>query len=111
MTATLPDVAAKKNQEPTAEAQVAAELVRQARERGLPLTGPDGGLVVALRARHVVASTRTGAGGRFQLSVDAGRYVIRATNTGGLATIAQKTVDVAAGATIRVRLVVDSGIR
>jgi putative transposase len=42
MTATLPDVAAKKKQEPTAEQQVAAELVRQARERGLSLTGPDG---------------------------------------------------------------------
>jgi putative transposase len=42
MTATLPDVAAKKKLEPTAEQQVAAELVRQARERGLSLTGPDG---------------------------------------------------------------------
>src|SRR5215813_5091615 len=42
MTATLPDVAARKKQEPTAEQQVAAELVRQARERGLSLTGPDG---------------------------------------------------------------------
>ena len=70
-----------------------------------------GGLVVALRARYVVASTHTGAGGRFRLALDAGRYVIRATNTGGLATTAQKTVDVAAGTTIRVRLVVDSGIR
>ncbi len=42
MTATLPDVAAKRKQEPTAEEQAAAELVRQARERGLSLTGPDG---------------------------------------------------------------------
>src|SRR6516165_8086007 len=42
MTATLPDVAAKKKREPTAEQQVAAELVRQAKERGLSLTGPDG---------------------------------------------------------------------
>jgi hypothetical protein len=42
MTATLPDVAAKKKQEPTAEQQVASELVRQAREKGLSLTGPDG---------------------------------------------------------------------
>jgi len=70
-----------------------------------------GGSVVALRARHVVASTHTGAGGRFQLSVEAGRYVIRATNTGGLATTAEKTVEVAPGATILVRLVVDGGIR
>ena len=42
MTATLPDVAAKKKQEPTPEEQVVAELVRQAREKGLSLTGPDG---------------------------------------------------------------------
>jgi putative transposase len=42
MTATLPDVAAKKKQEPTVEEQAATELVRQARERGLSLTGPDG---------------------------------------------------------------------
>ena len=41
MTATLPDVAAKK-QEQSAEQQAAAELVRAARERGLSLTGPDG---------------------------------------------------------------------
>ena len=42
MTATLQDVAAKKKREPSAEEQAAAELVRQARERGLSLTGPDG---------------------------------------------------------------------
>ncbi len=42
MTATLPDVAARKKQEPSAEQQAAAELVRQAKERGLSLTGPDG---------------------------------------------------------------------
>src|SRR4051812_46617969 len=42
MTATLPDVAAKKKQELTAEELAATELVRQARERGLSLTGPDG---------------------------------------------------------------------
>lgn len=70
-----------------------------------------GGSVLALRAWHLLASTDTGAGGRFRLKLDVGRYVIRATNTGGLATTAQRTVDVAPGATIRVRLVVDSGIR
>jgi hypothetical protein len=42
MTATVPDVAAKKKREPSAEEQAAAELVRQARERGVCLTGPDG---------------------------------------------------------------------
>ena len=44
MTATLPDVAAKKKEqvEQTAEQQAAAELVRLAKEQGLSLTGPDG---------------------------------------------------------------------
>src|SRR5215475_2110155 len=43
MTATLPDVAARKKQaEQTAEQQAAAELVRLAKEQGLSLTGPDG---------------------------------------------------------------------
>jgi len=44
MTATLPDMAATKKEpaEPSAEQQVAAELVRQAREKGLSLTGPEG---------------------------------------------------------------------
>jgi len=44
MTATLPDMAAKKKEpaEQSAEQQVAAELVRQAREKGLSLTGPEG---------------------------------------------------------------------
>ena len=43
MTATLPDVAAKKKQaEQTPEQQAAAELVRLAKEQGLSLTGPEG---------------------------------------------------------------------
>jgi putative transposase len=43
MTATLPDVAAKKKlAEQSAEAQAATELVRLAKEQGLSLTGPDG---------------------------------------------------------------------
>jgi len=43
MTETLQDMtAAKKKPEPTAEAVAARELVRQAREQGLSLTGPDG---------------------------------------------------------------------
>jgi putative transposase len=42
MTATLDDVAKKKEAEPSAEQQAAAELVRMAKEQGLSLTGPDG---------------------------------------------------------------------
>jgi hypothetical protein len=44
MTATLPDVAARKKEDPSAEQQVATELVRQAKEHGLSLTGPNGSL-------------------------------------------------------------------
>jgi putative transposase len=43
MTATLPDVAAKKKQaEQSAEQQAAAKLVRLAKEQGLSLTGRTG---------------------------------------------------------------------
>ncbi len=42
MTATLDDVAKRRPAEQSAEQEVAAELVRQAKERGLSLTGPDG---------------------------------------------------------------------
>jgi transposase-like protein len=42
MTATLDDVAKKKQAEQSAEAQAAVELVRLAKEQGLSLTGPGG---------------------------------------------------------------------
>ena len=42
MTATLDDVAKKKQAEQSAEQQAAVELVRLAKEQGLSLTGPDG---------------------------------------------------------------------
>jgi transposase-like protein len=42
MTATLNDVAKKKQAEQSAEQQAAVELVRLAKEQGLSLTGPDG---------------------------------------------------------------------
>ena len=42
MDATLEDVTKKTKREPTAEERAAEEMVRQAREQGLSLTGPDG---------------------------------------------------------------------
>ena len=42
MDATLEDVTKKTKREPTAEEQLAEELVRRAREQGVSLTGPDG---------------------------------------------------------------------
>jgi putative transposase len=42
MSETLETVTTKKKPEPSAEQVAAEELVRRAREQGLPLTGPDG---------------------------------------------------------------------
>ena len=42
MTTTLSDMTAKKKPDPSAEEVAAKELVRQAKEQGLSLTGPDG---------------------------------------------------------------------
>ena len=42
MTATLDAVTKKSKREPTAEERAAAEMVAEAREQGLSLTGPDG---------------------------------------------------------------------
>jgi len=57
MTATLPDMAAKKKEPAplSPEQQVAAELVRQAREKGLALTGP-GGLLKQLTKTVIEAA-------------------------------------------------------
>jgi hypothetical protein len=70
-----------------------------------------GAAVAVLRGGGVIASTRTSASGRFSLRVVAGRYQVRATNVGPLATTASKVVTVRAGQTVSVRLIVDSGIR
>ncbi len=71
----------------------------------------DGASVVALRGQHVVASTHTAAGGRFRLALQPGRYRIRATNIGGLATTAARSVLLRSGHTTQLTLTVDSGIR
>lgn len=70
-----------------------------------------GASVVAVRDGDVAASTHTTAGGRFRLALRPGRYLIRATNVGGLATTAEKPVVLTAGARQRLILTVDSGIR
>jgi hypothetical protein len=52
MTATLNDVAKKKDVEQSAEQQAAAELVRLAKEQGRSLTGPDGSPTDAQQPRR-----------------------------------------------------------
>ena len=69
-----------------------------------------GASVVALVGEKVTASTRSDTEGGFRLTVPFGRYVIRATNTGGYASVASEQVAVSADP-IRIKLVVDSGIR
>lgn len=74
--------------------------------------GPvDGAVVEALRGSVEIASTRSDQDGKFQMTLPVGRYLIRATNVGGLRTVATKTAVVGAGGTVRLMLVVDSGIR
>src|SRR6185295_2422244 len=61
MTATLQDMAAKKKQEQSPEELAAAELVRQARERGVSLTAPDEELTEHLGyEKHDPAGAGTG---------------------------------------------------
>ena len=59
MNATLEDVTKKKRPEPTAEEVAAQELVRQAREQGLSLTGPDGLLKALTKTCSRPRSTRS----------------------------------------------------
>lgn len=70
-----------------------------------------GATVEAMRAGQVVASTQTDEQGSFELTLPAGRCTVRATNTGGIASTASRVLTVHAGATVTVRLIVDSGIR
>jgi hypothetical protein len=62
MTATLNDVAKKKEAEQSAEQQAAAELIRLAKERGLSLTGPDG--LLKQLTKSVLGRDRLGAWAR-----------------------------------------------
>lgn len=72
-----------------------------------PVVGAD---VVATDQGRVVGQTRSGASGRFTLSLPRGRHLITAYNVGPLRTSA--AVSVVVGASPRsITLTVDSGIR
>jgi hypothetical protein len=80
MTARLPDVAAKKKQEPTAEEQAATELVRQARERGLSLTDQAQSIVATPACLSDSSCSLSASAGVFQPRVSRGRlFSVRAT--------------------------------
>ena len=59
MTATLDAVPKKSEEPPSAELVAARELVRQAREQGLSLTGPDGLLKQLTKTVFETAWTRS----------------------------------------------------
>jgi hypothetical protein len=65
--------------------------------------------VEAMQGTTVVATTRTGAGGHYRITLPAGSYQFTATNTGGFRSRAAKTVDLPP-ATV-VDLTVGSGMR
>jgi len=67
--------------------------------------------VVALSGRRQAASTRADARGRFEMTLPAGRYLIRATNVGGYRSTAEQAVTVSASDPATVTLIVDTGIR
>jgi hypothetical protein len=70
-----------------------------------------GATVEVLRAGDRVATATTDDQGRFVTVVPAGSLLVRATNVGGYRSTAEQRVEAAAGGTVTVRLVVDSGIR
>ena len=77
------------------------------------VTRPVAGAVVeALDEGNVVAATTTDDAGRYELRVHPGTYLIRAAAKGPLGTPeSSRTVTVAAGETLTVRLLLDIGIR
>jgi hypothetical protein len=80
--------------------------------RPCPPRPVEGALVEAVQDGAVVASTHTAGRGRFQLRLDPGRYVIRATNVGAYASVAERPLVIRTGAPEQlIQLVVDSGIR
>jgi hypothetical protein len=70
-----------------------------------------GATVEVLRAGDRVATATTDDQGRFVAVVPAGSLLVRATNAGGYRSTAEQRVEAAAGSSVTVRLVVDSGIR
>jgi len=70
-----------------------------------------GAVVEALHEGNVVAATTTDDAGRYELRVHPGTYLIRAAAKGPRPAESSRTVTVAAGETLTVRLLLDIGIR
>jgi len=91
---------------------VAAGPVSPVARPGKPATRPvRGATVEALRGSKVVAVARTDRAGRYNLALRPGSYVILVTDHRYLSRRSSKTVAVSAGETVKVRFVLDTGIR
>jgi hypothetical protein len=70
-----------------------------------------GAQVRAVRGGTVIAAVRSRRGGKFQLRLDAGTYILTAVNAGGYRSTAHAVITVRPGQRVTVTLTVDSGIR
>jgi hypothetical protein len=80
-------------------------------ERPCPPRPVPGARVKLLKGSHVIAQDVSDRHGNFRLRTLSGSYVVRATNVGAYRSTASKSVSLAHGATVTVRLVLDTGIR
>ncbi len=71
----------------------------------------EGVVVQLLRGDSVVADGRTDARGAFRLSAPPGAYVVRTTVADGYHSEASRPVELTAGGTVSVTLLLDTGIR
>lgn len=79
---------------------------------GAPATRPvHGATVEALRGTEVIASARTDHAGRYQLTLPPGSYVILAKAESYFSKNKSQTVALAAGETLKLSFVIDTGIR
>jgi hypothetical protein len=91
---------------------VAAGPVSPVARPGVAATRPvPGARVEALRGSKIIAVARTDRAGRYTLSLPPGSYVILVKASRYLTKQATKTVAVSAGQTLKVRFVLDTGIR
>ena len=67
--------------------------------------------LVFSHAGRVVARTRTGADGRYRVTLAPGRYAVRTTRTGFERTVSPARVTVPTGRYARVTFRIDTGIR
>jgi hypothetical protein len=75
-----------------------------------PRAVPDA-LVELLRGGRTVASVRTDGRGQFSIAAPAGAAVVRASTVTGYRSQASQPVQLTAGTTVTIRLVLDTGIR